>query len=249
MLLPIVLFLAAIPGTAPAANEGRVVSDADNAQLEFHGAALFNNVWNKGDIRDARQAIFTEAGTGGWTWDWPEKAGPAIKTYPEIVAGRSPWSPLRAGDRLPLPLRDLRLALDFDFAVEAAGSWCTSFDFWIASASEPTPQNLTCNVNIWVRRQVLTPPYSGKHETITLGGRTYEAIIETLADNSQKAWNTLCLVDSEPRSAGSLDLGELAAFLVARGLARPADFLVTAELGNEVAWGRGRMTIRKFELR
>lgn len=253
MLFPLRYPMFALAALLPVAGVAeRQVRDADNAMLPCAGALLFNNVWNKGDSRGARQELYVEGDVGGWSWDWPENAGPAIKAYPEIVLGHSPWSAWRCGERLPAPLHDLRMFLDFDYSAAAsttAGSWATSFDFWITSSAKPTPKTITCNLNIWIQRHELRPPYVGKHETVTLGGRTYEAIIETPADNPAKAWNTLCLVDIEPRTSGTLDLGELAAFLIARGLAQPEHFLVTAELGNEVAFGKGTATIRKFALR
>ncbi len=245
MLTPM-LFLAAVLPAAGAPE--RQVQNADNATLGFAGAVLCNNVFNKGTIQDARQEVYTEGAEGGWTWDWPEGTGPAIKAYPEIILGRSPWLDLRGGTLLPAPLGGLKLSLDFDFTAQAEGSWCTSFDFWITGTAEPKPQDITCNLNIWIQRDKLSPPYKGKRETVVLGGRTYEAIIETPADAPHKTWPSLCLVDTEPRTAGSIDLGEIVAFLIARGLAKPEFFLATAELGNEVAYGKGRTVVRRFTL-
>ncbi len=37
--------------------------------------------------------------------------------------------------------------------------------------------------------------------------------------------------------------------MIDHGLAQPTDFLATAELGSEVAYGQGRTTIRTFKLR
>ena len=57
------------------------------------------------------------------------------------------------------------------------------------------------------------------------------------------------MIDSEPQSQGSLALQPLIEILIERGLARPEHFLATAELGNEVVYGRGRAVVRKFGLR
>jgi hypothetical protein len=91
--------------------------------------------------------------------------------------------------------------------------------------------------------------YKGRHETLKVGGRTYVAIFETLKENPDKSWKTLCLTDTEPRSKGSLALGPLMDVLIAHGLAKPTDFLAIAELGTEVAYGRGHTTLRIFKLR
>ncbi len=93
------------------------------------------------------------------------------------------------------------------------------------------------------------PAYEGRRTTLTIGGRTYEAIFETPAERPDKPWKTLALVDTELRSKGSLELGPLVDALIDHGLAQRTDFLATAELGSEVAYGKGRTTLREFRLR
>lgn len=247
MFVPALLFLAALAQVAVVSP--REVRDQDFALLSLNDAMLSNNVWGKGNIVDAKQAIFREGVEGGWTWDWPRSAGPGAKTYPEIILGRSPWQPVRAGSQLPCSIGNARLTLDFDFSSEGTGSWCDSFDFWITGRVDSTSKDITCNLTIWTMKHGLEPSYKGRHETLRIGGRTYEAIFETPADRPGKAWTTLCLQDTEPRSSGRLELGPLVDLLIARGLAQPTHFLATAELGSEIAFGTGRTTIRKFILR
>lgn len=246
MLLPLVLLWAQTP---VAVETPREVRTGDFALLPFAGAVLYNNVCFKGDIRNARQQVFQDGKQGGWDWDWPEGTGPGVKTYPEILLGRSPWSAAKAGSQLPCSLATARLALDFDFSTEASGSWCESFDFWITSKTDLTSKDIVCNLTIWTMKHGLEPSYKGRHETLKIGGRTYEAIFETPVEQPGKAWKTLCLVDTLPRSSGSLDLGAFMDVLVARGLAQPSHFLATAELGSEIAFGKGRTTIRRFSLK
>jgi hypothetical protein len=98
----------------------------------------------------------------------------------------------------------------------------------------------------------MTPSSSKKwslHQTQGGSGRTYEAIFETPTEQPDKPWKTLCLVDAELRSKGSLELGPLVDAMIDNGLAQPTDFLATAELGSEVAYGKGRTTLRVFSLR
>jgi hypothetical protein len=91
--------------------------------------------------------------------------------------------------------------------------------------------------------------YKGRHMKLKIGGRTYVAIFETPRENTTKPWKTLFLLDTNPRSKGSLELGPLMDVLIAHGLAKPTDFLATAELGTEVAYGKGRTTLQNFKLR
>ena len=221
----------------------------DSALLPISGAVLYNNVYGKGDIANYRQLVFRGQDDAGWEWDWPEGTGPSMKSYPEVLLGRSPWSEASAGDQLPRRLAETRLTLDFDFATVGSGLWCESFDFWITRSDRPSSKDIVSNLTLWTMKHGLEPTYKGRHTTLRIGGRTYEAIFETPTERPDKPWKTLCLVDAEPRSKGSLELGPLVDALIAHGLAQPTDFLATAELGSEVAYGKGRTTLRDFRLR
>ena len=241
------------PPAAPAE-----VRTEDNALLPIPGAVLYNNVYGKGDIVNYKQSIFRGRDDAGWEWDWPESGGPSLKNYPEVLVGRSPWSDaggiagaadLSAGNQLPRRLSETRMTIDFDSSTVADGLWLESFDFWITSSDHPTAKDIVSNLTIWTMNHGLKPTYKGRHMTLKIGGRTYEAIFETPKEQPDKPWKTLCLVDTEPRSKGSLELGPLVDVLIAHGLAKPTDFLATAELGSEVAYGKGRTTLRTFRLR
>ena len=230
----------------------------DSALLSIPGAVLYNNVFGKGDIANYRQLVFRGRDEAGWEWDWPESGGPSVKTYPEVLVGRSPWSDaggaagaagLQGGDQLPRRLADARQTIDFDFSTVASGRWIGSFDFWITRSDHPTKKDIVSNLTIWTVNHGVDLTYKGRHATLKIGGRTYEATFETPADAPDKPWKTLCLVDTEPRSKGSLELGPLVDALIANGLAQPTDFLATAELGSEVVYGKGRTTLRTFRLR
>ena len=220
----------------------------DSALLPSSGAVLFNNVYGKGDIANYRQLVFRGQDEAGWEWDWPESGGASMKSYPEVILGRSPWSEASAGDQLPRRLAEARLTIDFDFATIASGLWVESFDFWITRSDRPSSKDIVANLTIWTGKHGLEPSYKGRRTTLKIGGRTYEAIFETPKEQPDKPWKTLCLVDTEPRSKGSLELGPLLDALIAHGLAQPADFLATAEFGSEVASGKGRTALRVFRL-
>jgi hypothetical protein len=245
--------------TRPAAASFEVRTE-DSALLPIPGAVLDNNVYGKGDIANYKQSIFRGKDDAGWEWDWPESGGPVLKSYPEVLIGRSPWSDaggiagavgLHAGDQLPRRLAEVRQTIDFDFTTVASGLWLASFDFWITSSGHPAKDDIVSNLCIWIMNHGLNPSdvYKGRHLKLRIGGRMYEAIFETPRDNADKPWKTLCLVDTAPRSKGSLELGPLMDALIAHELAKPADFLATAEFGSEVAYGKGRTTLRTFKLR
>ena len=225
------------------------IQPEDGGLLPISGAVLYNNAYGKGDIDNYRQFVFRDRDTAGWEWEWPESGGPAMKSYPEVLAGRSPWSGAAGGELLPRRLAESGLTIDFDFTTVASGRWCESFDFWITSSDRPTAADIVSNLCVWTTRHGVYPDYKGRQTTLTIGGRTYDAIFETPADQPDKPWKTLCLVDAQLRTTGSLELGPLMDVMIDHGLARPTDFLATAELGSEIAHGKGRTTIRTFRLR
>ena len=230
----------------------------DSALLAIPGAVLYNNVYGKGNITTNWQSVFHGAAETGWDWDWPKSGGPVLRSYPEVLVGRSPWSGaggldgaagLGAGDQLPRRLKEARLTIDFDFSTNADGLWLGSFDFWITRSDHPTTKDIVSNLTIWTANHGVKNPYKGRHTILKIGGRNYEAIFETPKERPDKAWKTLCLVDTDSRKSGSLELGPLMDALIANGLAQPTDFLATAELGTEVEYGKGRTTLRTFKLR
>jgi len=236
------------------------VRSEDSVLLTIPGAILDNNVYGKGTITNYKQSIFRGRDHVGWEWDWPESGGPELKSYPEVLIGRSPWSDiggiagaagLHAGDQLPRRLAQIRQTIDFDFATTANGLWLASFDFWITRSDHPTKNDIVSNLCIWTMNHGLKPSdvYKGRHIKLKIDGRTYEAIFETPKEAPDKPWKTLCLIDTDPRSQGSLKLGPLMEALIAHRLAKATDFLATAELGTEVAYGRGLTNLRAFKLR
>jgi hypothetical protein len=231
------------------AERGRVERAEDFALLPCDSGMLYNNVFGKGDIQNASQQVFLDGDRFGWEWDWPEDAGPAVKAYPEVILGRSPWSKAESGSLLPRAVGKVRYVLDFDLTTEAQGAWCESFDFWITSSPNPEAKDIICNLCLWTRKHNIEGNYRGRHESLQVGGRSYAAILETPAEQPAKHWKTLFVIESEARSQGSLALQPWMEILTGRGLASPEHFLATAELGNDVAYGSGRTVVRKFGLR
>jgi len=248
------------PAQAHPSSTSVEVRTLDNALLPIPGAVLYNNVYGKGQIANYKQSVFHGNGNTGWDWDWPQSGGSSLKVYPEVLVGRSPWSDagglagaagLSAGDQLPRRLDEARQTIDFDFTTVAKGLWLGSFDFWITRSDHPTTKDIVSNLCIWTINHGLKPSdvYKGRHQMLKIGGRTYLAIFETPKEAPDKPWKTLCLIDTDQRSKGSIALGPLMDALITRGLAKPTDFLATAELGTEVAFGKGHTTLHSFKLR
>jgi hypothetical protein len=221
----------------------------DSALLPFESGVLYNNVFAKGNIQNAYQQIFLAGGQFGWEWDWPENAGAHIKSYPEVIQGRSPWCKTDYSVNLPCTLEASHFTLDFDFASDGDGSWADSFDFWITGSPRPGVSDITCNLCIWLQTHDIQGNYVGKHQELVIGGHPYHTIIETPADQPAKTWNTLFVLCPRPVNKGVLDLRPFLEKILEFGLARPEHFLATAELGSEVVYGKGKTAVNQFRVR
>lgn len=135
------------------------VRTEDSALLRIPGAVLYNNVFGKGDIAHYRQSVFQGKNNAGWDWDWPDNGTSEVKSYPEVLVGRSPWgdaggiagaAELRAGSRLPGPLSESHQTIDFDATTLATGAWDLSFDFWITNSDHPTSKEIVSDLTIFI---------------------------------------------------------------------------------------------------
>jgi hypothetical protein len=86
----------------------------DFALLSFDHGVLYNNVFAKDAIQNAFQQVFLDGNQFGWEWDWPENTGPSVKTYPEVILGRSPWNKAEYGSQFPCLLEKVHYSLDGD---------------------------------------------------------------------------------------------------------------------------------------
>jgi hypothetical protein len=220
----------------------------DSAVLSFADGALYNNVFGKGDIHPYTQCVFADAGRFGWEWNWPPGTGPLVKAYPEVILGCSPWCKTDHLQHFPCRLADVHHTLEFDLATHADGQWCESFDFWITSNPDPGVDDIVTNLCVWTIVKGLQANYIGPHETLQIGGRIYDVVFETPADHPPKTWTTLFAIEKDFRSSGSLALRPFLDIMIARSLAVPDLFLATAELGTEIACGRGKTIVNKLEV-
>ena len=89
----------------------------DWAQMQIGSQLIENNVWGKGDIVDYTQCIYkTSSNKFGWHWDWPY-SGDNVKSYPEVIFGKKPWSNESTHPSLPTQLSAIK-TFTVDFALD-----------------------------------------------------------------------------------------------------------------------------------
>ena len=83
----------------------------DWEQESFGSYILENNVWGQGDITNYSQCIFlVDNGHFGWKWDWPNE-GSHVKSYPEVMFGKKPWSSSSTHSSMPLQVQETILEM------------------------------------------------------------------------------------------------------------------------------------------
>ena len=92
----------------------------DWAQESIESYIIENNVWGAGSLNNYDQCIYiTDNSMFGWTWDWPNE-GYHVKSYPEVMFGKKPWSSTSTHPSMPLKAVDVEsFIVDFDLEMEA----------------------------------------------------------------------------------------------------------------------------------
>jgi len=214
---------------------------------------LFSNPWNKGATSGRyRQKIFVNDDNGkpvfGWVWKWRDSTG--VATYPEVIAGVSPWQGEVAHDSgFPFQVGTKKLVVNYDVDLRASGSYNLAFEFWVVSGQPITKDAITHEVMIWVTSDNLGSAGSQVAET-TIDGHTYSVNVQkNHGDDSgqnQNTWTIISLLADKPILHGPLDVSAIIDYLVKQKLVDKRLLIANLELGDEVQRGSGMAVIRNY---
>jgi hypothetical protein len=214
---------------------------------------VLNNVWNRGATSGRyRQKIFVNDDNGkpvfGWVWKWRDSSG--VATYPEVLAGISPWNGEAAPNSgFPFQVGTKKLVVNYDVMLEAGGSYNLAFEFWVVSALPPSKDTITHEVMIWIAGERLGAAGSqvGK---VTLGGNSFAINMSKnhgdASGQNTNTWTIISLLADKPILHGPLDLGQIIEYLAKDGLVDGRYYVANLELGNEVQRGAGTTVIRNY---
>jgi len=204
---------------------------------------LSNNPWGKGEITNYSQCVGMQETADGcsfsWTWYWPQEGG-GVKAYPEIIYGWKPWISASTTAHLPVRVGDIG-ALRVSYAMEedATGLYNTSFDLWITSSAEPTPETITKEIMVWVQESA---GWEGGNPTLVmLNGERYE-----FYDYEMDEWRYLAFHYPYTQLEGTVDLKMFIDYLVEQEIIYPGEYLASIEFGNEVVYSQGSTQISRF---
>lgn len=231
-------------------------SEKDWAQTLVDGRyRLFNNVWNKGATSGRyRQKVFLKEENGksvfGWIWKWRESD--TVVSYPEILAGHSPWQgEIIPNSGFPFQVGTKRLVADYAVTINATGSYNLAFEFWTVSSLPPSKSTITHEVMIWIAGERLGAAGAmvGK---ATIDGNTYSVFYKKDHGDASGAntntWSIISLLAEKPILHGPLDISQIIDYLLKNQLLDPKVYVSSLELGNEVMRGSGTTVVRNYAI-
>lgn len=213
-----------------------------------------NNVWNKRDIKDYRQAVGIRklsdgAVAAGWSWEWPTSWN--IVAFPDLVFGKNPWAQTSTTPKLPVRLSDIdSLHADFDILHEGHGHRNLSFQMWLTNDPASLPHHITHEIMIWIRNDDI--PFAPVVGPAEVSGANYTlSRMQNHGDPNLKPqinWTYLSFARTEPFLKGRLDIKAFYDTLSARGLVANDLYLANINLGNEVRDGAGLVVVKSYKI-
>jgi hypothetical protein len=232
-----------------------VANCADNAMIDADGNKVNNNVWGKESVTDYSQCVFaTGAGADtqfGWIWRWPIST-PAwqVRSYPEIMVGKSPWNSVNTGHGLPAPITDhISFTFDLDLELGANDSYDFAPEIWLTSGPQPTSSNITDEIMFWFLHNNMSPAGS-LVGSFSNGGVDYDVWRNPQHDpgagSPTTGWQYIAFVARTPIRSGTIDVSSFLQYLVSKGTIASGRYVAGVELGTEITNGKGSAIVSNF---
>ncbi|MCE3271468.1 MAG: Endoglucanase [Ramlibacter sp.] len=237
--------LLAVPAVA------QIVCD-DHGKIRQGSKTVFNNIWgtsDKGDpVKGYRQCASVERdGTVRFEWSNFERGRGRVKSYPHITLGWD-WDNTHSGAAfLPMGIQKATgLASTFEVESRGRGTHNLAFDIWLSRERHPTEprKQLTHEVMIWLDKTEWDIPRR-KKARVTFDGRDFDLYVD---DTAYGSWKVISFVAVQPMLSGRLALAPFFRYMVQEGLAQGDEFINGISFGNEIGYGEGRTTIRRFDV-
>ena len=216
------------------------------SQLTFSEYVIENNVWGQGNINDFTQCIYrtgSEDNTHfGWNWNWPN-VNNNVKSYPEVIYGKKPWSSSSTSQALPIKIENIdQMYVDYDLNISANGSYNLAFEFWVTTDSMSSETGITTEVMIWMDRNIINPA-GDMIASVIFDGFEYKVYRA-----NWDSWTYIAFLSIETQYSGTLAVHNFVHYLVDEGLLDSQEYFADFEMGNEVIYGTGQTDIQKYDV-
>ena len=171
------------------------------AQQSIDSYIIENNIWGQGNIDNFSQCIYlVDNDDFGWNWDWPNE-GYHVKSYPEVMFGKKPWSNSSTHPSMPLKVHDVEsFIVNFEVELEASGSYNLAFEFWVTSDSLSNQDGITTEVMIWTAGEQLQA--AGEHISTPYFDGYFYKLYRAEFEN----WIYYAFVSQEDQFQGTLNI-------------------------------------------
>jgi hypothetical protein len=224
--------------------------------IRFKEYFVENNTWNVQTIHNNwSQTIFCDTLSGmlGWKWDFSgeenTKNKDEVKTFPEIVFGKKPYSNYQSTTSLlPERLNVAKISLNYEYRLEATGIYNLTTDISFSDSINPVEKNIRAKLMIWFISNNMKFNDAEKLKTAMIGGHHYKIYIDTTHVGPEGKWNFIALLPDNLPSKGEINFKDYFDYLLSEGVIKPEWYLSSIELGSEIASGKGKITFNKFEV-
>ncbi len=184
-----------------------------------------------------------------FAWDWDNANQYAVSAYPELIVGKKPWEGASNHDKFPMLVEDAafknKIIGDYDYTVDAEGSWNAAFDLWICGDQRCDKDSIVAEVMVWVEA---AGPRSKPAGGLIDSGHSMHPLYHAPA-GTVRPWEIMTFLAKVPKRSDQLDLTLLIKDLLhSRGLLEGHWFLSSVSLGHEVWNGTGISRIRRFRV-
>jgi Glycosyl hydrolase family 12 len=239
------------------------------ATYSFGGWTIANNVYNPpvGAVYGQDYSVYIHynpydvANGSQFIWSFPQTSGSDIFAFPEIVHGSSPWS--NAGTNtndFPRKLSSINsLTVNYDISLASLTGVNVAFDLWFTSVPGGGVTTIQNEVLIVIHEGVAGAAGTFVGPDSVISGQIYDN--PSANDQTQflaglepfHQWNFTEIITSTDKLSGQIDLraifNELEQTYVS-GVATPilseSEYLSDIELGSEVYFGKGSMTLNNY---
>jgi hypothetical protein len=227
---------------------------------------ILNNEWNAGAASPPySETIFRGASAGssffGWSWSWNNASQWTVLTYPEVLYGRSPWSPagFHTAGFVPFTIGGHTVHSTFDISlsttpVSGFDTYDVAYDIWILSATaDPasfSASDIKCELMIWLDSRNTVPDGLAPTGSLTANGSDF-GYYYAPDQSSGTAYHWIYAAFSPPSAilqSADFDITPFLTYLTDQGVLSTGDYVASVELGIEVAIGAGQMIVRNYSV-
>ncbi|BCJ62215.1 GH12 family glycosyl hydrolase domain-containing protein [Micromonospora endophytica] len=204
-----------------------------------------NNQWGATGATGS-QCIWTNGGSGdtirwGTSYTWSGSAG-TVKSYAAAILGWH-WGWRRPNTGLPVQVSANRsVNTNWQFSVTGSGNMNVAYDMWFHPMANPTSENPTDELMIWLYRSNAYPAGS-RQGTVTIAGTTWEVWRGYVG-----TWNVYSYVRTSNTTNATLNIRDFTNDVVSRGWMSSAKYLTSVQAGPEIFTGSGEVNTSSYSV-